>query len=84
MSRTPSAVRKAVASLEKVEAEILRQLSHVRDTIDRLEQLTAPGRPRRRKGAKNERRLSAKGREAISRAAKRRWAAYRKEQRQAR
>jgi len=86
MSRTPQNGKKAVASLKKEEAEIQKRLSQVRETLDRLDQITmlTGSTSTRRKPQKASRRLSSKGREAISRAAKKRWAAYRKEQRQAR
>jgi hypothetical protein len=73
-------LRAAIRSLRKEEQRILKDLGSVRDRISELQTLSrgraaggrsARGMPRR------PRRLSAAGRAAISRAAKRRWAQYR-------
>ena len=73
---------KSLTTLRKEEAEIARRLEQIRDTIDRLGAVQA-GRPARRATVRRTRRLSSAGREAISRAAKKRWAAYRRQKRRA-
>jgi hypothetical protein len=69
----------AIRSLRREEQNILKDLDSVRDRIAELRSFSGAGfkgrRGRRRPSRSN--RLSAKGREAISRAAKRRWAEYR-------
>jgi hypothetical protein len=68
----------AIRSLRREEQSILKNLDSVRDRINELQSLSASGpRGRGGRGARKSRRLSAKGRAAISRAAKRRWAQYR-------
>jgi hypothetical protein len=70
----------AIRSLRKEEQSILKKLASVRDRISELQSLSkAPGAKGRigRGRPRKPRRLSAAGRAAISRAAKRRWAQYR-------
>jgi hypothetical protein len=62
----------AIAALRKEEQRLERELSTLRDQIARL----SGARGSRKAPAK--RRMSAEGRAAISRAAKKRWAAWRK------
>lgn len=76
----------AVRSLRKEEQRITKQLESVRSRIAELQGLAARGGAKgggRRAGAKRPGRLSAKGREAIARAARRRWAAYRAQKQKA-
>jgi hypothetical protein len=73
-------LRAAIRSLHREEQSILKDLSAVRDRIAELQSLSKTGGPGGRAGRgamRRTRRLSAKGRAAISRAAKRRWAEYR-------
>jgi len=73
-------LRAAIRSLRREEQSILKNLDSVRDRISELRGLATGGAPRgqgRRRKAAGTRRLSAAGRAAISRAAKRRWAQYR-------
>lgn len=70
----------AIRSLRKEEQSILKDLDSVRDRISDLRALSKQPGPKGRGGSagpRRPRRLSAKGRAAISRAAKRRWAQYR-------
>ena len=68
--------------LEQENAKLRRELRAAKHELRCLKSSLAetegksPSRPRSRSGA---RRLSAQGREAISRAAKKRWAAYRRD-----
>ncbi len=75
----------AIRSLKTDEASLGKELSQVQKKIRDLEELSraegSNGRANARKTGP--RRLSAKGRAAISRAAKKRWAEYRREQRAA-
>jgi hypothetical protein len=73
-------LRAAIRSLRREEQSILKDLGAVRDRIAELQALSRTGGPGGRAGrgaTRGARRLSAKGRAAISRAAKRRWAEYR-------
>lgn len=72
-------IQAAVRNLRKAETALERQLELTRTKIQELEALAQSGPPTRKKTGR--RRLSDKGRAAISRAAKRRWAQYRAEQR---
>lgn len=74
-----SSVQAAVRSLRVEQRELERQLAAIQKKIRELEELGSSG-PARKKRAKH--RLSAQGRANISRAAKRRWAKYRADQRQ--
>ena len=69
-----------IRSLRREEQSILKNLDSVRDRLSELQSVSkavgARGRGRRG-AARQTRRLSAKGRAAISRAAKQRWAQYR-------
>jgi hypothetical protein len=70
----------AIRSLRREEQSILKNLDSVRDRISELQSVSKAigARGRGRGGAvRRTRRLSAKGRAAISRAAKQRWAQYR-------
>ncbi len=71
-------VQAAVRSLRVEQRGLERQLAAVQKKIRELEELGSSG-PVRKKRAKH--RLSAQGRANISRAAKRRWAKYRTDQR---
>lgn len=76
-------IEAAVRALKKEEAALSKELGVVREKIDELESLSKTGPARaRRKAAGNSRRLSSKGRAAISKAAKKRWAEYRRQKRQ--
>lgn len=78
MSRK-SAVAVAIGELRAHEAELQAQLE---DIQTKLAALAGTGKLPARKGkASGKRRLSAEGRAAIGRAAKKRWAAYRKAKR---
>jgi len=76
-------IQAAVRALRSEEKLLARQLDAIRGKITDLEALGREGSgagtaPRRKAGR---RRLSAEGRAAISKAAKKRWAKYRAEQR---
>lgn len=73
-------IETAVKELRKEETSLQRQLSEVQERIKELEGLgrSSGAAPSRRK-AGGSRRLSAEGRAAISRAAKKRWAKYRRQ-----
>lgn len=76
-------VSAAIRALKKDEAALRKELAEVRSRIKNLETLSradAPTNERARK-AISRNRLSSEGRAAISKAAKRRWAAYRAENR---
>ncbi len=73
-----SSVQAAVRSLRVEQRELERQLAAIQKKIRELEELGSSG-PTRKK--RTQRRLSVQGRANISRAAKRRWAKYRAEQR---
>ncbi len=72
----------AARALRKEESALCKELDLVRNKLHDLKELsreqTSNGSPRRKTGS---RRLSPKGRAAISRAAKKRWAEYRRDQR---
>ena len=79
-------IQAAIRALRKEEKSLTRQLDTVQQKIGELDVLAREGggagaAPRRKAGR---RRLSAEGREAISKAAKKRWAKYRSEQRKQR
>jgi len=68
-------IQAAVKALRKEETQLERQLAQVQHKIKELGDLARSGGV---SGAKSgSRRLSAKGRAAISKAAKKRWAKYR-------
>jgi hypothetical protein len=71
-----ASVNAAVSALRKAESDLEKQLEQVRGKIASLQGL-GKGAAGKRGG---KRRLSAAGREAIARAARRRWAEYRKQQ----
>ncbi len=68
-----SSIQAAVRLLQKEESKLERELAMVRQKISAL-----GGVGKGRGGRGGRRRLSEEGRAAISRAAKRRWAGYRK------
>jgi hypothetical protein len=70
-------LRAAIRSLRKEERSILKDLGSVRERISELESLSRRRGAAGRGAPRRKRRLSAAGRAAISRAAKRRWAEYR-------
>jgi len=67
----------AVRDLKKEEQSLLRRLDHVRGRISELAGVSK-GKRGGARGTGRTNRLSAAGRRAISLAAKRRWAKYRK------
>jgi hypothetical protein len=67
----------AIRNLRAEEQNLERNLERVRDAISALSGL---GKGSKRGGAGRQRRLSAAGREAIARAARKRWAKWRAEQ----
>jgi len=73
-------IQAAIRELKKEESSIGKQLDVVQRRIQELEDL-GTGAASTAKARPNKRRLSTKGRAAISRAAKKRWAKYRAEQR---
>jgi hypothetical protein len=77
-----------LTDLRRQEVAVERRLAEIQSTLERLIDVVGgkrrPARKAARRSAKaGSRRLSTAGREAISRAAKRRWAKYRRTQRQA-
>ena len=70
-----SSLNAAIASLRKEEQRLERELSDLRGRIGSLSGAT---RSKSTRKAPGKRKMSAKGRAAISRAAKKRWAAWRK------
>jgi hypothetical protein len=74
-----NSIQTAVRELRREESSLQKQLSEVQGKIRDLEGLkrsSGSAAARRKTGA---RRLSSEGREAISRAAKKRWAKYRRQ-----
>ncbi len=75
----------AIRDLKREQTLLLRDLDAVRARIEELEALTSAPEPRKRtarkKVTRGKPRLSADGRDAISKAAKKRWARYRAEKR---
>lgn len=80
-----SAIQTALTELKAVEAGIARELAEVRQKIASLAQLTggsaAASAAPKKAGAK--RQMSAAGRAAIAKAAKKRWAKHRADKRAA-
>jgi hypothetical protein len=72
-------IQTAVRELRKEESSLQRQLSEVQARIRDLQGLQRSGGSSVAGSKLGSRRLSAKGREAISRAAKKRWAKYRRQ-----
>jgi hypothetical protein len=70
-----SSLKSVVAALRKEEQRLARDLDALRRRIGSLSGATRSKGTRKAPGA---RKMSAKGRAAISRAAKKRWAAWRK------
>jgi hypothetical protein len=74
-------IQAAVKELRKEEASLQRQLSEVQARIKDLQGMgSGSGRGAGVSRKAGTRRLSAEGRAAISRAAKKRWAKYRRQQ----
>ena len=70
-----ASLNKALGALRKEEQRLERELSTLRARIGSLSGVTRSKSTRKAPGKRN---MSAKGRAAISRAAKKRWAAWRK------
>jgi hypothetical protein len=70
-----ASLNKAVGALRKEEQRLERELEALRG---RIASLSGAARSKGTRVAAGTRKLSAKGRAAIARAAKNRWAAYRK------
>jgi len=70
-----ASLNKAIGALRKEEQRLERELGSLRQRIGRLSGTT---RSKGTRKAPGKRKMSAKGRAAISRAAKKCWAAYRK------
>jgi predicted nucleic acid-binding Zn-ribbon protein len=70
-----ASLNKAFGALKKDEQRLERELDELRRKIESLSGVTRSKGARKARGA---RKMSAAGRAAISRAAKKRWAAYRK------
>jgi prefoldin subunit 5 len=68
-------IQKAITSLKQEQSEIEQRLTQLQSTIDRLNALSKGGD---KTAQSSGRQLSSAGREAISRAAKKRWAQYRR------
>lgn len=75
-------IQAAIRSLQREEASLNKKLGEVRQKVSELEALAKSGGPGQARKKATSRRLSQKGRSAISKAAKKRWAAYRREKRQ--
>jgi hypothetical protein len=73
-----SSLKSAITALRKEEQRLERELDALRG---RISGLTGAVRSRGTRRAAGKRKLSAKGRAAIARAAKKRWAEYRKAKR---
>ena len=70
-----ASLKQALGDLRKEEQRLARELDALRGSIGSLSGATRSKIRRKVAGARN---MSAKGRAAISRAAKKRWAAWRK------
>ena len=75
-------IHTAIRSLRRDQTSFSKKIAEVRQKIAELESLTKSGSPGRTRKKADSRRLSQKGRAVISKAAKKRWAAYRREKRQ--
>lgn len=73
----------AIKALKREEQSLAKRLDAVREKIADLEEVGKDGAGVTRRASSGKRRLSEKGRQAISRAAKRRWAKYRADQKKA-
>jgi len=73
-----SAINRAVKELKTEEARIARELNAIRNRIQGLGGITSARASIAKTGGR--RKMSAKGRAAIARAAKKRWAKWRTEQ----
>lgn len=76
MDAAKKALQQANRELLQEQDRIQQELARVRQAIRILHEIG----PRKRARGTQPNRLSKKGREAISRAAKKRWAAYRRQQ----
>jgi hypothetical protein len=77
-----SSLNAAIRNLRAEEQSLERNLTRVREAISALGGLSRGG-PKRAPRAGGRRRLSAKGRAAIARAARKRWAKWRAQQKKA-
>ena len=75
-------IQAAIRSLRREETSLNKKVAEVHQKIAELETLARSGGPGQTRRKADSRRLSQKGRAAISKAAKKRWAAYRREKRQ--
>ncbi len=73
-------IQAAIRALKKEEAALEKELESARTRIEELEEMSRTEGTAARK-TNNSRRLSTSGRDAISKAAKKRWARYRAEKR---
>jgi K+/H+ antiporter YhaU regulatory subunit KhtT len=76
-------IQNAVRALKKEEATLRKQLETVQRKIAELQGMARTGGSVAARKPATRRRLSPKGRAAISRAAKKRWREYRAQQRKA-
>lgn len=74
-------VQSAVRALKREEAALEKELKDVRAKIAELEGIAQSGGSTKTTGKRGAHRLSPQGRAAISRAAKKRWAEYRRQKR---
>jgi len=75
-------IQAAVRSLKQEEQTLQKQLDTIQAKISELEDISSGGRASAGARKKATRRLSRAGRDAISKAAKKRWAKYRQQKRQ--
>jgi hypothetical protein len=73
--RLKQPIHKAITTLKQERSQIEQRLTQLQSTIDRLTALSKGGG---KMAQSSSRQLSSAGREAISRAAKKRWAQYRR------
>ncbi len=73
-------VQAAIRALKRKESSLEKQLDQVRAKIDELQGVARSQGGHAARAKSGSRRLSPQGRAAISRAAKKRWAEYRKQQ----
>jgi hypothetical protein len=73
--RLKQPIHKAITTLKQERSQIEQRLTQLQSTIDRLTALSQGGA---KTTASSGRQLSSAGRDAISRAAKKRWAQYRR------
>jgi hypothetical protein len=72
-------VQAAIRALKRKEISLQKQLEQVRTKIDELQDVASSQSGAGGRARSGSRRLSPQGRAAISRAAKKRWADYRKQ-----